>query len=119
MSDLSYYSPGRAKQIGILLWVAVLLAGLAAGLAGWLVGTGYGRYAIVLAIPALLILGTAGMALRRLREGGYTAKPWTVAAGAVLILTGLFFAQTPVSILPSMVGVLLVLLALLADHGER
>ena len=42
-----------------------------------------------------------------------------MAAGAVLILTGLFFAQTPVSILPSMVGVLLVILALLADHGER
>jgi hypothetical protein len=37
----------------------------------------------------------------------------------VLILTGLFFAQTAVSIVPSMVGILLVLLALLGDRGER
>ncbi len=119
MSDLSYYSPGRAKQLGILLWAAIVLAGLTAGLAGWLVGTGFGRTAIVIAVPALLILGTSGMALRELREGAFAAKPWSIAAGVVLILTGLFFAQTPVSILPSIVGTLLVLLALIADHGER
>jgi hypothetical protein len=119
MSELSYYSPGRAKQLGYLLWAAIVLAGLAAGIAGWLVGTGYGGPAIVLALPAILILGTSGMALRRLREGTYAAKRWSVAAGVVLILTGLFFAQTPVSILPSIVGTLLVLLAMVADRGER
>jgi len=119
MSDLSYYSPGRAKQLGYLLWAAIVLAGLAAGLAGWLVGTGFGQPAIVVAVPALLTLGTSGMALRELRVGTFAAKPWSIAAGAVLILTGLFFAQTPVGILPSIVGTLLVLLALIADRGER
>ncbi|HET8962101.1 hypothetical protein [Nocardioides sp.] len=119
MSDLSYYSPGRARQIGILLWAAIVLAGLAAGLAGWLVGTGFGPEAIVMAVPSLLILGTSGMALRALREGTLAAKRWSIAAGVVLIMIGLFFAQTPVSILPSIVGVLLVLLAMIADHGER
>jgi hypothetical protein len=119
MSDLSYFSPGRAKQLGILLWAAVVLAGLGAGLAGFLVGTGYAVFAIFLATPAFLVLGTSAMGLRALREGTFAAKPWSASAGAVLILTGLFFARDAVSILPSIVGILLVLLALLRDHGER
>ena len=119
MSDLSYYSPGRTKQLGILLWAAIVLAGLGAGLAGFLVGTGYAQLAIVVAVPAALALGTSAMALRGLREGAFAAKWWSAAAGTVLIITGLFFAQSAVSILPSLVGILLVLLALLADRGER
>jgi hypothetical protein len=119
VSDLSFYSPGRAKQLGVLLWVAIAMSGLAAGLAGWLVGTGFARPAIVVAVPAILVLGTSGMALTALRAGAHAAKPWSTVAGAVLIVTGLLFAQTAVSILPSMVGILLVLLALLADRGER
>ena len=119
MSDVSYFSPGRSKQLGILLWAAVVLAGLAAGLAGFLVGTGHAGFAIFVGVPAFLVLGTAGMAMRALRWGAFAAKPWSMAAGAVLILTGLLFAQSAVSILPSMVGILLVLLALLGDRGER
>ena len=119
MSDLSYYSPGRTKQLTILLWSAIVLAGLSAGLAGFLVGTGYGAYAILVATPAFLTLGTSAMGLRALREGRFAAKPWSASAGAVLILTGLLFADDAVTILPSLVGILLVLLALLADHGER
>jgi hypothetical protein len=119
MSDLSYYSPGRSKQLGVLLWAAVVLAGIGAGLAGFLVGTGHPGDAIYVGVPAFLSLGTAGMALRALREGTFASKPWSLAAGAVLILTGLVFAQSAVSILPSMVGVLLALLSLLGDHGER
>jgi hypothetical protein len=120
MNELSYYSPGRAKQLTILLWAAVVLAGLGAGLAGFLVGTGHPGSAIVVGVPAFLVLGTAAMAMRALREGTFAAKPWSAAAGAVLILTGLFLAgETDVSILPSIVGILLVLLALLGDHGER
>ena len=119
MSDLSYYSPGRSKQLGVLLWVAVALAGIGAGLAGFLVGTGRPGDAIYVGVPAFLALGTAAMALRALREGTFASKPWSLASGAVLILTGLVFAQSAVSILPSMVGILLVLLALLGDHGER
>jgi hypothetical protein len=119
MSDLSYFSPGRSKQLGVLLWAAIVLAGLGAGLAGFLVGTGHAGFAIFVGVPAFLVLGTAGMAMRALREGTFAAKPWSMAAGAVLILTGLFFAESAVTILPSLVGILLVLLALLADHGER
>ena len=119
MSDLSYFSPGRTKQLGVLLWAAIALAGLAAGLAGFLVGTGHAGLAIVLATPAFLVLGTSAMALSALRAGTFAAKPWSAVAGTLLILTGLFFAQSAVSILPSMVGILLVLLALLADRGER
>lgn len=119
VSDLSFYSPGRTKQLGVLLWTAIALAGLAAGLAGFLVGTGHAGFAIVLATPAFLVLGTSAMALSALRAGTFAAKPWSAAAGVLLILTGFFFAQTAVSILPSIVGILLVLLALLADRGER
>ncbi len=119
MSDLSYYSPGRSKQLMILLWAAIALAGLGAGLAGFLVGTGHAGFAIFVATPAFVVLGTSAMAMRALREGTFAAKPWSAAAGAVLILIGLIYAQDAVSILPSLVGILLVLLALLADHGER
>ncbi len=118
MSDL-YYSPGRTKQLTILLWTAIVMAGLGAGLAGFLVGTGYAAYSILVATPAFLALGTSAMALRALRLGSFAAKPWSASAGAVLILTGLLLADDAVTILPSIVGILLVLLALLADHGER
>jgi hypothetical protein len=119
MSDLSFYSPGRAKQLTALLWAAIVLAGLGAGLAGFLVGTGHAGFAIFVGVPAFLVLGTAGMAMRALRGGTFAAKPWSIAAGAVLILIGLVFADSAVSILPSIVGILLVLLAMLADRGER
>jgi hypothetical protein len=119
MSDLSYFSPGRTKQLGALLWTSIVLAGLAAGLAGFLVGTGNAGAAIFLATPAFLVLGTSVMAMSALRAGTFAAKPWSAASGGLLILTGLLFAQTAVSILPSMVGILLVLLALLADRGVR
>ena len=119
MSDPSHYSPGRTKQLRILLWVAVGLGGIGGVLAGYLAGTGYGRSALFFAVPAGLTLATAGMALRELGEGSRTARPWTVGAGAVLILTGLLLAQTVFSLLPSVVGILLVMLALLRDVGER
>ena len=119
MSDLTHYSPGRTKQLRILLRVAVGLAAVGGALAGALVGTGYGRFGLVVAVPAGLVLATAGMALRELGGGSRTARSWTVAAGAVLIGSGLLFAQTAVSLLPSMVGILLVMLALLRDVGER
>ena len=119
MSDTSFYSPGRTKQLGILLWAAIAMAGLAAGLAGWLVGTGNAAVAIVVAVPALLLLGTSAMALSALRAGSHAAKPWSACAGGVLVLAGLGFANGEVSILFSILGVLLLLLALLRDEGER
>jgi hypothetical protein len=119
MSDPSFYSPGRTKQLAILLWSAIVMAGLGAGLAGFLVGTGYAAYSILVATPAFLALGTSAMALRALREGTFAAKPWSASAGGVLILTGLLLADDALTILPSIVGILLVLLALLADRGER
>ena len=70
-------------------------------------------------MPRSEVTGAAAMAMRALREGTYAAKPWSIAAGAVLILTGMVFGDDPLSILPSIVGILLVLLALLRDRGER
>ena len=119
MSDISHYSAGRTKQLRILLWLAVGLAGLGAMLAGALAGNGYGRFSLFLAVPAGLVLVTAGMALRRLAGGDRAAKQWTVAAGVVLVLTGLLLAETAFSLLPSVAGILLVLLAVLRDVGER
>jgi hypothetical protein len=119
MSDASFYSPGRTKQLVILLWAAIAMAGLAAGLAGWLVGTGNPAIAIIVAVPALLLLGTSAMALSALRAGSHAAKPWSASAGGVLVLAGLGFAKGEVSILFSILGVLLLLLALLRDDGER
>ena len=119
MSDLSYFSPGRSKQLTVLLWSAIVLAGLGAGVAGLLVGTGQAGASVLVGVPAFRVLGTAGMALRGLREGAFAAKPWSLAAAGVLILTGVVFAQDPVSIVPSIIGILLALLAILGDHGER
>lgn len=115
----AYYSPGREKQLRILLWVAVGLAALGTILAGYLVGTGYLRPGVFVAVPAGMVLALAGMGLRELREGNWAAKPWSAAAGAMLILSGLVFAQAVWSLVPSVIGILLVLMALLGDHGER
>ena len=117
--DEALYSPGRSRQLGILLWVAVVLAAAMVAFGVFFLTIGYPGYALVVVAPAVLLLGSAATSLRLLRAGGRGGKIGSVVTGAVLILIAMLFANSALSLLPSIVGVLVLLLALLRDVGDR
>lgn len=117
---LVIFSPGRAQQLRILLWATVVIGALLAALATFLLVVGGPvRFALFVAVPAVLVLVLAVIALRRLEQRGAAARWWTVATGVLLILLAVLLTQAAVGLLPSIIGVLLVLLALLPDVGDH
>lgn len=113
-------SPGRAQQLRYLLWATVVLGALLLALAVFVVLIGGStRYALFVTVPALLVLATAVAALRRLEDRGPAVRWWSLGTGLLLLVLGLLLAQITVGILPSILGVLLVLLTLLPDTGDH
>lgn len=117
---LVIYSPGRAQQLRYLLWTGFILAAAFVGLATFiLVAGGSARFAAFVAVPAVVLLPSAMISLRALEERGRAARLGCVVTGVLLIAVGLFLTALVVGILPSIVGVLLLLLALLPDVGDQ
>ncbi len=118
--SLTVYSVARAQQLRYLLWAAVVIGALMLGLATFVVVLGgSGRYAAFVTVPALLVLASAVTALRRLEERGVAARWWSVGTGLLLLVLGLLLAAATVGILPSIVGILLILMALLPGTGDH
>lgn len=117
---LVIFSPGRAQQLRILLWATVVMGALLAGLATFvLVAGGPPRFALFVAVSAVLVLGSAVLGLRTIEQRGLAARRWTLVTGVLLIVLAVLLTQAAVGILPSIVGVLLVLLAVLPDVGDH
>lgn len=117
---LVIYSPGRAKQLRYLVWAAFGMGAASLGLAVFIAVLGGSlRYATFVAVPAVVLLVTAMLTLRALEHRGFEARVWCLLTGGVLVVVGLLLASAVVGILPSIVGVLIVLLALLPDVGEQ
>jgi ATP/ADP translocase len=117
--SVAVYSPARAKQLRILLWAAVVLAAAFIGLAVFVVTMdGSTRFALFLGSSSVLVLLTAMFSLQLLEERGRPAKVGAAATGGLLAVVGLLLANLALGILPTIVGVLLLLVALLRDHGE-
>jgi hypothetical protein len=113
------YSAARTQQLRVLLWVAFGMGAAALGLAVFvLVGGGSARFAAFLAVPACALLPSSLLSVRSLDGPGSAARIGTVLTGGALIVVGLLLASVVIGILPSIVGILLVLLALLPDAGE-
>ena len=120
MATLVLYSEARARQLRVLLWAAVVVGGLLIGLATFaLVLAGPSRYVVTLTVAAVLLLATAVTALRRLEDRGLPARWWSVLAGVLLMVLGLFLTSIALGVLPSILGVLLVLMAVLPDTGDH
>lgn len=114
------YSPARARQLRILL-VAALLLGvilLMIAVALLLGGSDKAPYGLGLSIVATVVIATCGVTLRSLRDRGRAARVGTIAAGLVQVVLGVVLANSGVGILPSIVGILLILLALLPEATE-
>lgn len=117
---LVIYSPGRAQQLRYLLWTGFVLGAAFVGLAVFvLVLGGSPRFAAFIAVPALVLLPSAMLSLRALEERGRAARLGCIVTGVLLVAVGLFLTALVVGILPSIVGVLLLLLALLPDVGDQ
>lgn len=116
---LAVYSPARARQLRFLLWAAAALAAAFLALAVLVVLAGSPRFGLFLGTSSALALLTAVVSLRLLAERGRPARNSAAVAGVLLMLVGLLVANAALSVLPTIVGVLLVLVALVRDHGER
>ena len=112
------HSPGRAQQLRYLLRAAVVVGALCLGFAvlAFLAG-GSARFATFLAVTAIAVVVTSVLTLRALALPGAAARWGSVASGGLLVVAGLLLASAVVGILPSIVGILLVLLALLPEDG--
>lgn len=117
---LVIYSPARAKQLRIVLWSSVVVAAAFAALAAWvlLVG-GTTRFALFLAVPGVLLLATSARTLQLMEQRGRGARLGSIATGVLLLLIGLVLASATLGIVPSILGVLMLLLALLPDVGDQ
>ena len=114
------YSPGRAQQLRYLLWSAFVMGAISLGFAVFvLVLGGSARFAGFVAVPALVVLVASMLTLRALEDRGQAARVGSLLTGALLIVIGLLLASAVVGILPSIVGILLMLLALLPDTGDE
>lgn len=117
---LVIYSPGRAKQLRILLWSSVVVAAAFSGLAAWiLIVGGVARFALFLAIPGLLLLASATRTLQLMEHRGTGARFGSIGTGIVLLLIGLVLANSALGIIPTILGILMVLLAVLPDVGDQ
>ena len=114
------YGPDRARQLRLLLWVAVGIAVLLVLAAAVLLAGGGDvvRVLLVLAVPGLLLLGLAAGSQALLARGSLAARPLTAATGVVAILTGLLLSRTGPGLLVAVVGVPLLLVAVLPDRDE-
>ena len=92
-SEALPYGPARARQLRYLLVALGLFAPLAL-------------------VPAVLVLVSSGLALRLLRDGRRGARWAAVGAGGVQVLLGVWMARSGLGIIPSIVGVLLLLLGI-------
>ncbi|MFC6286834.1 hypothetical protein ACFP3Q_11535 [Nocardioides sp. GCM10027113] len=120
MKEVAVYSPARARQLRVLLWAAVVVgAVLTALMAFVLVAGDAARYALVVGVPSLLLVAGAANGLRAMAERGFAARRWSVLTGAVLVVLGLFLTSVALGVLPSILGVLLLLMALLPDVGDQ
>lgn len=114
------FSPGRAQQLRYLLWAAVVLGAVFVGLAAFVaVAGGSGRFAAFVAVPAVVLLLSAMLTLRSMEQPGPGARIGCLLTGGTLVVVGLVLASAVVGILPSIVGILLVLLALMPDRGDE
>jgi hypothetical protein len=113
------FSPGRAQQLRYLLWAAVVMGAAAIGLAVFVAMAGGSvRFAAFLAVPAVVLLVAAMLTLRAMEQPGLGARIGCLVTGGVLVVVGLLLASAVVGILPSIVGILLMLLALLPEGGD-
>ena len=112
--DTAGYSPARAGQVRILLWVAVAVSVLTV-LAGVLVLPA--RLAFFAGVPAVAAVATGALALRRLSA----RRPAKVAAGltgGLVSLVGLLTALLPLGFVVIVVGVLMCLVALMPEPHD-
>ena len=114
------YGPSRARQLRLLLWVAIGAALVLAGAAVVLLAGGGDapRVLLVLALPAVLLLGLGAAAQLLLSRGHRAARPLTAASGVVAILIGLLLSRTGVGLLAAVIGVPLLLVAVLPGRDE-
>ena len=68
---------------------------------------------LVVVAPAVLVLGLGAKSLQLLGRGQPQARSWVVGTGAVVVVTGVLFSRTGPGLLLTVVGILLLLVALL------
>ena len=114
------FSPPRVSQLRAFLIAAVVI-GVVVVVLGVLslAEDGADRPTVTILVVGCLAVATAAVGVRLLPERDRAAQLTYVAAGMMQVSLGILLADGAVGILPSIIGVLLVMLTLLADTGDR
>jgi hypothetical protein len=105
------YGPARTRQLRALLWVSLVLAGLLLMVSVFALVVGPRQFGFVVGVPALV--GTA-LATAAVRDGtNARLRLLSLGSGVCQAVLGVLLAASALGILPSIVGILLLLVALL------
>ncbi|MFC4786458.1 hypothetical protein ACT8ZV_18425 [Nocardioides sp. MAHUQ-72] len=115
------YEPARARQLRILLWVVVVVAALMAvfALAFLAAGSDPLLVLLVVALPAAVMLGLSARTLKLLGRADPRAGSWVVGTAWVVVLVGLLLSRTGPGLFVTIVGILLLLIAVLPGRDAR
>lgn len=120
VTDLALYSPARARKLSWLLWGAVVIALLFAGLATWvLIAEDVPRVALLAILASLVLLVSAARTLALMKTRGRAARFGVILTGLLLIVTGLFVPGALAGLVALVLGLFLLLLAVLPDVGDH
>ena len=100
-----FLTPGRAKTLTRLLWVALGFAVVVALLAlPGIIGE-FEKYVVTLLVIAALMGGVSGAALRAVRARSDSAKRLCIATGVTLLVTSLPLVAILIGMLTAVLGV--------------
>ena len=105
------YGPARTWQLRALLWVALALAALLVMVSVLAMVGGSPQLAVVVGVPALVATAVATAAVRDRTNG--RLRMFSLVSGGCQVVLGLLLAASVLGILPSIVGILQLLVALL------
>jgi hypothetical protein len=105
------YGPARTTQLRALLWVALVLAVLMVALSGAAVASGSVRWGLAVGVVALAGGVVAAVGVRD--RSNARLRTLSLLSGGCQALVGVLLAASVLGILPSIVGILQVLVALL------
>jgi hypothetical protein len=116
MADASLISEERGKGIRRLLLVCLGLAVLIVVFAVLLLANGYGRYGSVVLVVAAAMGGTAGLALRALRDQLPAARRICLLAGVLMLVLSVPLVPIWIGLLTAITGVGVLVVTLAPEH---
>lgn len=112
------FGAARATQLRVLLIASVVTGAITALFGAVILAGGHPWAGLALLVPGTLLLAACAVALRALALRGTPAKVACLVVGALQVLLGVLLTASGLGLLPSILGVLLIVLTVLPDASR-